>query len=671
MKKLPLLMAGLIAASAAYADEISTPTFYSEDFVEMSNNGDYLTPEWVTYGNGVKPVEDLTIYFNAEGKGPYYILLDTGGSLVGPMSTTSFDPSTKADQWLITPEIEVTEDNCMVGFTTFCYSARGKWGKNAIPYKVLVADNGGTAKEDFKDEILSASITPSTQQNTNSRNVYASMAGYKGKKVRLAFVNEGQDGGNIGFTNISLGAYAARIENKTVAMGETGDDCSVQVNIGLKAPITCPGFTTTLEFGDKKYEIYTKKNLYTPQSNGISYQLVKFDAKDYLIKLGAESVPYTVTITPDYEGAPSSVLKSQIAVSKFKYPNNVVMEEPTGTPCQFCPIGIAAINYYHDTFPGSDTEGRVIAIALHDNQTGADPMNVGIEAYDQKVISAAALSGLPAATYNRATKTTAPWSISSVERLIAAPSNYQAQMESVVADENATVGSEATANFTVRAGYDASNLELNAAVVVVENDVQGDNSEYNQKNAFYNRGSDYINQYDKRLAPYMTDFLMGGSLGDQTIRFDKIKYQHVARGIFPAFEGEPLSKVWQADEAQTYSISFNIPDNVMIWKNCEVIILITDNSGEIVASDNMNVFSGAVGEISSDSDNINIICDGGMLNVTAQDGSIVEIYTADGILNGRHTVEAGQLTVDCSALNGVGIVKVANATSAKTAKVIF
>ncbi len=659
------IAAAAIALPVAAGAAVTTPEFYSENFVKMGQEGDFLTEGWYTYGNGAVPNGVMTNYFNADGTGPYYILVNYGSMCI-PFSCTNFTPSQPADQWLVTPEIEIPADDAELSFTAAVYCNRGQWGQGKNPYKVLVSENGGYAKEDFSEvPVLETTVSGSRTQEVATRDVVCPLNGFGGKKVRLAFVSTGEDLGMTGFTNISLSNYAITLENKTPKVAKLGEDITVSVNIGMKTPVACPGFTATLEMDGRTVETYYKKP-FGNAGNVLIYQLVKFDP----VKVeGEASKHYTVTILPDYEGAVPTVLTGTVGVPTITYPANVVVEEVTATGCQACPSGAASMEYYHDTYPGNE-EGlnKTIGIAIHGFINYYDPMSEGTSEYLLNVLDLNGTTSYPQAMFNRATRGLTPDRRTEVEKLMTAGSYNKVKITEVATDatEADPWGKSVKVKFDARNAYDADGIDLRAAVVLIENGVTGNDSGYTQTNGFYNRTDSYItSNYGEFLLPYMQKYLAGGEFGMEMIPFSKMVYNHVARGIWPSFYGETLEGAWVRDEARSGEIEFTVPQTIQHLENTEVIVLLIDGeTNAIVASDIVDAKAYTSGIKAVGANGEKAVRNGNEVTLTAESADAA-VYTLDGIKVASVQVD-GSATVEVPA--GPVIVRVITATGAETFK---
>lgn len=686
MKKLSLLLASAVVGSAAMAQTV-IPRFFYEDFGVMANENDAPTSDWATYGNGATPgveggaddaelTEYLQAYFPSLTNPPYFCLLqyDKG---YGAFSGTNFIPTTKADQWLVTPEIEVPTEEAILTFRTLAYSYNGLFGRGNCPIAVYVSESGA-AKEDFNTTpIFSTSIsTISSTQSIPTKDFIVPLNGYKGKKIHLAFVQTGESVGMVGFTNINVGQYYCDLDaTNTPEVANPGEYITINVNAGMKTSVTCAGVDTKLVVnGETVATKYFPKNLFA--GSQIQYVNIKFNN---IVDQIAASSNWTLYVTPDFDGAETSSISGLIGAPVTTYLNNCVVEELTASGCQYCPAGTASMEYYEKTYQGSESLGRgkFIGIAVHGNMNYLDPMSEGVENYKANVSTKIGSTSIPMADFNRNTYGQYPWQSDNVLSQVTLGSTAKVEISEVkmpLVDKPEDIfGKTGTVEFDVYSSYNAHSRNLNAAVVMVENDVQGYNQNYNQLNAFYNMSESTItSNYGSFLLPYMRKFLPKGDLGMYNIPFDKITYQHVARGIWPEYQGESLGEMeWVADQPNHFSISFTIPDNILKMDNTEMIVLITDpnRNGKIIASNIFKASDYAYSGVNSISTETSFIVEkvGNVLNVKGEEGQTVNIYGVDGTVLGQYTLGAESLAIDGSSFAGLVIVK----SGAAVKKVLF
>lgn len=659
MKKISIISAALLTVASTASAEVVHNTYFEEDFIEMGHKQNYLEGNgWITYGIDAEPskTKDLYAYYKDGPNGQYhnFFLLEYNNQCY-PLSCTNFDPPQPADQWMVTPEFEITDENAILSFTAACYSIQD-WGTASNPIEVRISTTG-TEKEDFENVVYSGSIsaTASTLGSVRVVNIATRINDYKGKKVRLAFVNRGQDGGNVGFTNISVGNYAFIAQDNTPRTAVNGDNVEVVVNIGLKAPVTCPGINVTLEFEDQKFEkTFTKA--FGTTSNSIVYQLCRFSESP--IKITDHSVSYKLTVVPQFEGATPSYINGTITVPELYYPNNVVVEEATASGCGYCPRGTASLQYYSHTYTGENGTGRAIPVAIHGNMNYTDPMNAGVESYIQSLYTLNGTTGLPQAIFNRSTRGKDPAAATFFMNEYKKAALYKAEIKGVTVPANAKWGDKVTVDYEVRSGFTATGVPVLVAAILTEDNVIGNDGGYTQENYFYNMNEAQAvaqlqqlgaGEYAADIATYLRPYLQGGDLGTSTVAFSKMVYNHVARTIAPSFQGQSFGGEWTADQPVAGQISFEIPDNVTGYIN----------GGEAVNIDNLNV----VLIIMDPNDNYAIIAsDEAALNGTslgvsgiADDAAAVKgVYNLQGIklLDNADEAEVNALPAGIYIING-------------------
>lgn len=605
MKKILLTVAAGLMAFVASAYTLQTPQFYTEDFTEMSKVSEYLTNGWLTYGNGVKPIGNAAKMYETSGKGPYYLIWDQGSSSI-PMANTDFEGGVEADEWMISPEIEVPYGVSTLMFTVATYTGGYDSLGNPVlgssdaddlhSFKVLVSE-GGVEKSDFV-EVFNNSVRHTGSSAIEMYDKIVPINGYEGKKVRVAFVVNGKMQGLTGFTNLRWGQYTMFIDtNLTRELAIVDSPITIDYNIKMKAPTTCPNIKAELFINNEKITETTYKKAFG-SATSFSTVIQRIQFKNVYTPTTDEAISYQIIVTPEFENAIPSEIEGSLGFPKYEYKSNVVVEEVTGTGCQFCTRGIGALEYYKNTYPGTDEVGKVIPIAIHNTLFGPDKMAIGNERYSVSVSELNGSANMPLAVMNRATRGSDPSNAIGLAKLIAEISYNEATITGVEMPEGDIIdiaGQPVTVAFEVKNGYDSSSRELTAAVVLIENNVKGRSSEYNQANAFSrsNNGAEVVSACSsygtvKEMAPFFEPFTATGKLGRDPIPYNLMEYQDVSRGIFPDFAGTPIAKEWVAGEPQRFEIKFNMPSNVMDVKNTAVAVLIMNSADrKIVASDIM------------------------------------------------------------------------------------
>ena len=179
MSKYLLTLAAGMTISVATMAQITVPSDFS-----VSLNESNELEGWVTYGNTSAVGGDFSADFSNHESGPWYKVLTYGGETAA-FSASIFEDSSESDQWLITPEFTVSDDNVLLRYEAVAYGTRSK-----TKWKILLSE-GGTEKDDFTTVVTSSkTMSPLQVSAAMSKGFGAEISGLKGKKVRLAFVNE-------------------------------------------------------------------------------------------------------------------------------------------------------------------------------------------------------------------------------------------------------------------------------------------------------------------------------------------------------------------------------------------------------------------------------------------------------------------------------------------------
>lgn len=229
----------------------------------------------------------------------------------------------------------------------------------------------------------------------------------------------------------------------------------------------------------------------------------------------------------------------------------VVGEEGTGTWCGWCPRGAVNMDIMSNQF-----DGFWAGIAVHNG----DPMTVAN--YDTGI--GALIGGYPSSLVDRGTEIDpSAMQTDFLERIVIAPT---ATLEAGAAFNpvNRWLEVSMTANFVSPAtnGY-------RMAIVLTEDSVTGDDSGYAQVN-YYSNSADLID-------PAGFNWIDLPS----TVPAADMKYDHVARGIFPSFDGVSMfPSTVNPGDAHTLNTYMTVPAD---WNVDEMHIvgLLIDPQGRI------------------------------------------------------------------------------------------
>lgn len=642
---LPFVAAcGVVCAAQA---EYVVPTRWQCDFSDAKDAS--LPAGWL--GRGVDAKTTLTSLFDNYSAGNAFSVL-AYGSDKGAFSPSEFVGGGQSDQWLISPEIEITSDADVLTYTV---AANGNTVLNK--YAVYISE-GGTEKADFENNLLFSGTLRGSIQQVASTDRAQTIAGYKGKKVRLAFVSAGNSTGLVGFGGFTIGSWYFSIANPDRYLNiwneESADNLSFSIDYALPADATEIECVLSTPAGKK-----ITKSISGNFSAGRRYtKKVEFE----LAELG--ETDYTITFTPNIEGLSPASISGHMTTVERKFPATVVLEEQTGSWCQYCPMGIAYMNYYHDKYTGADGGPRVFGAALH----YGDAMVVR-EYYEPYSVTLGYISptaGFPHILANRNVGMI-PSDENVLNGMLARGNFANLTIDKGTQDENGNI----TLDYTIEPAFESSNTGLRVAAAVIENDFVGNSVDYNQSNAYYTSTYEAaVRQLGEEIAKYLKPFLAPAGM---VIPFSKMVYQEVARGIFPSYDGASVGNEWKNGSKVSKSITFSMPENVKEVANTEVIVmLVTEGSNEIIAADRcgFNMYAPvSVDEITGHAA-LDVRCENGNVIAETPAPGVLRMYGIDGGLLLERRIEAGRTSVALTGLHGMVVARLETAEESRTAKFV-
>ena len=265
-------------------------------------------------------------------------------------------------------------------------------------------------------------------------------------------------------------------------------------------------------------------------------------------------------------------------------PKKVVIEEGTGTWCQWCPRGAVAMDQMFQTHPND-----FIGIAVHNG----DPMTVA--AYD----GGANFGGFPGCNVDRALL---DQSVSSnlfenyyQQRIgLAVPA---ALSMTITGTTNKTI----VANATFRTVFASANYRL--GVIIIEDNVTGTAAGYNQSNAYSGGANGAMGGYESLPNP---------------VPAANMVYDHVGRALLGGYSGQANSVPTTITDglAATYTFNYTIPSTSNSANMSAVAILIDNATGEIVNAEKTSLSAANVNELETIGLNVYPNPASGVLNVS-------------------------------------------------------
>ncbi|MBC8594565.1 Omp28-related outer membrane protein [Oscillospiraceae bacterium N12] len=269
----------------------------------------------------------------------------------------------------------------------------------------------------------------------------------------------------------------------------------------------------------------------------------------------------------------NSDFESIVHCKEYLFPRKVVVEEGSGTWCQYCVRGIVGMREMRKRYP--DT---FIGIVSHKNDV--------MEASSYSALHSKFFEGLPSAVVNRKSDLVIDPGFENLEEAYKkenVPVDMGIEVEAKFTDASKNAISIVT---TTTFGFSQDGASYRVALVLLEDSVKGTGKAYEQLNA-----------YSKEWGGSAAGLEMGGFEDlPYHVPAEKMVYEHVARGIYKSFMGNLNSIPSTVEKGESYKFSYEIDKtafknaNVLDKDKLEVVALLLDNStGEIVNANKIKV----------------------------------------------------------------------------------
>lgn len=624
---------------------------FSDDF----NQGISRTKWMFHEGDGNVPTQEAASWdFTPDGTPWYFVRDDASSADWAACSHSMYSPAGQSDDWMVTQRLYIADDTYTLKFKSQSFR-NGKqdilkvyaWASDDVvtaltPAIVNSMRYAGTL---LYDEVQS----PGSDENILAgdwRENEISLAQFAGKNIYIAFVNDNYN-------------------QSAIFM----DDVEVSRDLTLSMQLFTPAYTISQDevtvsgrLQNLSGEVVDELSLSLLDAEGNS--LDKIEAKslalapdalypfEFAVKLPLpQGIETYFSVVLDANGKETSV-RGSVKNLAFQTTRRVVLEEMTGTTCQFCPQGHVVIEHLENEFGD-----RFIPIAVHSYTGGTfyseEAFNysqfLGLSAAPTAVIDRMYLASPLNADYEMIdTKGGRLWYDIVAERI-----GSYADADISIGKIEATDG-KFNVKTSVKYAYDANNLNVNLFAVVME-----DNLKARQQNAFVNS-----------TAPIMADWEAGGPYGTPNAPYT---YTSVMRGTYGStFNGTggfiPASVT--AGESYEAEISFPVPVDVKEISNTKVAVVMIDaNTGQVVNAACGKTNTSGVEDVAAEAD-VRISAEGEGVAVRGNGNVAATAYSADGRVLASASGD-DEVILLLGAHRGVVIVRAECAGATRIAKLMF
>lgn len=519
---------------------------------------------------------------------------DESSSDQAAVSHSLYSPAGTSDDWMITPQLYIPDADTRLTFQSQSYK---KNAEDHLKVYVYATENVFTAIsnsviERFKanaeliyDEIQSPGASEELLAGDWKDNEI-SLAKYAGKDIYIAFVNDNNNQSAVFVDNITVErdlqfSVSFNVEEYVVDATETPVAGRIEV-------------LTADSFKGVELKLYDAEDNLVDEISNPDATMTKGDVYDFSFE---KQLPLIKSARNRYRveakvGDVATSFTGSIINLNFKPRRTVVIEEVTGSKCQFCPLGHRALEVLGDLYGD-----QLIPIAVHSYSGGSDFLTNWTSAYGAFLGMSAAPTGAvnrkeagsPFASdgiyyyYNDPVNENTWFDM--VSRQVAQLTEAEVDIDkAVINPTDKTISIEAS----MRYAYDNDNVNLNLFTVVLENGLRG-----RQSNGIYNNTSETLGPWGH-----------GGKYGQSTVNYT---FDHVARGMhgtnFTGVSGF-FPRSITAGESYPASYTFEIPAYLENNANAEVAVMLIDaNTGYIVnaARKLLTVEGSGVDSIATDS----------------------------------------------------------------------
>ncbi len=448
------------------------------DGVLFEDNFDQgLTNKWMFYDGAadLEPSDLMTSWGFSQGM-PWWTVMDNEMSdSQSAVSHSMFKSPGKADSWMVTPILNISDKSAKLSFKSQCY----RDVQDVVKVYVYVTDDIYTSLtpsivDNFRyygEVIYEEAQSPGENEELLEgewKENSIPLDKFAGKNIYVAFVNDNRNKSAIFIDDVKVAIdLKFALINTTPLSVVNKDEAEISASLQVVGDgEKYRGYTVTL----KDAEGNEVSSLADPDAVAEKGWRLDFKFPETLpITVGKEN-KYSIDVKLGNE---SSSLTASILDLAMETSKKVVIEEFTGQGCQFCPLGHAAIDWIQKDFPG-----LVLPVELH-SYTGDNFNNEKVQSLTVNL----GMQAAPTARINRGTEILSPMVTDENRNYVYKNANVWydhvvAELENLApADIEVTSvvfdGNDCVADITVTYALDMDNVNLNMLLELCEDNVMG------------------------------------------------------------------------------------------------------------------------------------------------------------------------------------------------------
>lgn len=436
-----------------------------------------LTNKWMVYdGEPEQEPIDLVAGWGFTAGMPWLQVMENETAIGQSVASHSmFKNPGKADAWLVTPILNISDESTYLSFKSQSYR---NVGDHLAVYVYATDDIYTTLTTSivnnfrlYGEKIYDEEQTPGESEELLTgdwRDNILSLSKYAGKNIYVAFVNENRNKSAVFLDDVKIAMdmkFAVLNLTPTTAVAKSEMEVAGQLQV-LSETESYKGYTIELADADGNVvSTLTDADVVASKGWKLDFKMPRM----LPLTVGKEN-KYKLNVTMGDVTQSVSGAVSNLAIETSK---KVVIEEYTGQGCQFCPLGHAALEWIQKDFPG-----LVLPIELH-SYPGDNFNNEKVQALTSNL----GMSAAPTARINRGQNIISPMSTDASNNYVY--KNADVWYDHVVAElevmapadiEVKSVAYDGTyciADIQVTYALDMENANINMLVELCEDDLRG------------------------------------------------------------------------------------------------------------------------------------------------------------------------------------------------------
>ncbi len=573
MKKLIFSLTIVLAINSSFAQTI----IYSNDFNSLVTPA--LPTDFMQWnGDGLTPDPNITANMGLNFGANAWISARTSQTNIALFSTSWYSPVGTAKDWLYLPTFTVLPG------TILEWDARSLSGNaaDAEAYQVKITIGTTTAVANY----TTIYSNPGEQGTTFITRVL-SLNSYSNQQVTVAFVDNSVDKFILLLDNVKIAVPLSNDLQLTSLTSDAGQNMfgSTGTNKLVGGVITNKGLNTVTS-ATISYVFNNGAVVNYPINTGnLTYnQTYAFTVNSPMVTIPSPGI-FPIKVWAKISGdayANNDTLKSSYTGYSFWPSKKVLIEEGTGTWCQWCPRGAVYMDSMHKVNP---TKAVLVAVHNNDAMTNA-AYNTGMGTL---------ISGYPSCTIDRKTGIDPSQIFTELPTALANFGLGNVSITSSFNESTRVLTAVATVTMAISVTDNVNASDYRLALVVTEDKVQ--NNAYNQANA-YNGSSSNI------LKGAGIDWNTAGN----PVPGSKMIYDFVAREIVGGYTGMTNSLPPSLTDGSVYSYTFTytVPATYRAWFMNANALLINAKTNKIMNANNEQLANGEPKYIGINENNVTI-----------------------------------------------------------------